>query len=275
MSHPTRSTLFAGLIAAALFAATSSAFAADSTFDKDLSFSGTPTVSVYTGSGYIHVTPGSDNQFHVVGHVHANGGWLSSGDPDAAVKHVVANPPIIQTGNIITIGRTEDHEHFNNISIDYDIATPRSSLLSAHTGSGSIEVTGVSGAVTAESGSGSLRLLLANSNEVHGQTGSGSIHIEGATGALRARTGSGSIEAAGNIGTDWNLATGSGSIHLYVPNSARFNLDASTGSGDVHVDQPIMMQGAFNHHHISGAVNGGGPTLHASTGSGSITIHGN
>jgi hypothetical protein len=32
------------------------------------------------------------------------------------------------------------------------------------------------------------------------------------------------------------------------------------------------MQGSLNRHHISGTVNGGGPTIHANTGSGDISI---
>jgi hypothetical protein len=33
------------------------------------------------------------------------------------------------------------------------------------------------------------------------------------------------------------------------------------------------MQGNLNNHHVTGAINGGGPTVRASTGSGSIRIH--
>jgi len=272
MFHPTRRTLFATLAAAALSITATSAFAAEDTFEKNFSFSGTPTISVSTGSGYIHVSPGSDNQFHIVGHVRANSGWLSSGNPDAAVKQIIANPPITQAGNIITIGRMESSSFFNNISISYDISTPRSTLLTAHTGSGEVRIDGISGAVTADSGSGSVHLSLANSGDVHTHTGSGSIHVEGAIGGLRAGTGSGSIEVAGNVGTDWNLTTGSGSIRIKLPDNARFNFNAGTGSGSIHVSQPIVMQGSLNHHHVAGTVNGGGPTLRASTGSGSITV---
>ena len=267
-----RHIFFAALAAAALSATAASAFAADDTFEKTLSFNGAPTISVSTGSGYIHVGPGQDNEFHIVGHVHANSGWLSSGDPDAAVRQIVANPPITQSGNIITIGRGESSSFFNNISISYDISTPRSTLLTAHTGSGEVRIDGISGAVTADSGSGSVHLSLANSGDVHTHTGSGSIHVQGAIGGLRAGTGSGSIEVAGNVGTDWNLSTGSGSIMVKLPGNARFNFNAGTGSGSIHVSQPMVVQGTLNHHHVSGTVNGGGPTLHASTGSGSITI---
>jgi DUF4097 and DUF4098 domain-containing protein YvlB len=55
-------------------------------------------------------------------------------------------------------------------------------------------------------------------------------------------------------------------------NGAKFNLVADTGSGSVNVSQPISMQGSLNRHHISGTVNGGGPTIHANTGSGDISI---
>jgi len=32
------------------------------------------------------------------------------------------------------------------------------------------------------------------------------------------------------------------------------------------------MQGSLNKHHVSGTVNGGGPTIRATTGSGDVTI---
>ena len=269
----TRSTLFAATLA--LFATVPAAFAADSegTFDKTLSVSGQPTVSISTGAGYIHVNPGSDNQFHVIGHVHANPN-SSSSDTDARVKQIVANPPIAQSGNTITIGKHDDNDLYRNIVVDYDVTTPRSTALSASSGSGSVQITGIAGTVSAQTGSGAINLSLANSSDVKAQTGSGSIHIDGFAGGLRAQTGSGSIEATGNLTADWRLQTGSGSIRLKVAPTARFNLDASTGSGEIHVDQPITMQGTLNHHHVTGTVNGGGPALRASTGSGSITING-
>ena len=43
------------------------ALAADGVFDRTLTFSGAPTVSISTGAGYLHVAPGPDNQFHVTG----------------------------------------------------------------------------------------------------------------------------------------------------------------------------------------------------------------
>jgi DUF4097 and DUF4098 domain-containing protein YvlB len=272
----TRSPLFAAaLILATSLTFTFPALAADTEviFDKTLSVAGAPTVNVSTSAGHIHITSGTDTQVHVVGHVRANSGWFSS-DSGSRVKQIAANPPIVQSGNTITIGAQHmDSELFHNVSIEYDVTIPRSTTLTAHTGSGAVEITGIQGIVSASSGSGSLYLSLAGSNQATAHTGSGAIHIEGLAGGLNASTGSGSIDIAGNPVTEWRVSTGSGHIYLNFGNNAYFTLNASTGAGSVHVDQPITMQGSLNPHHVSGTVNGGGPEVHASTGTGSIVIN--
>lgn len=263
----TRNTLLA--VTLAFSATATTALAADATFEKTLSVSASPTLTVSTGSGHIQVTPGSDNQIHIVGRIHSN--WPAS---DAEAQQIVANPPITQSGNTIAIGAHGDSGLYNHVSIDYEITAPRATLLTAHSGSGSIEVAGIEHVASADTGSGSIHLSLAGSGDLKVHTGSGTIRVEGLTGALDAHTGSGAIEIAGNLTSGWHLSTGSGSIHLTLPGSARFNLDADTGSGSVEVAQPIVMQGTLNRHHVSGTVNGGGPTIRATTGSGNIVING-
>ena len=51
------------------------AFAAEKSFDRTLTVNGPVTLHVSTGSGYIHVSPGSDNQVHIVGHVKSSNSW--------------------------------------------------------------------------------------------------------------------------------------------------------------------------------------------------------
>jgi hypothetical protein len=270
-----RYSLFAAAFVLSVAAAPTHAFAADSeaTFEKTLAVSASPTVVISTGSGYTHVTAGPDNQFHNIGHVHSHPGWLFSSANEDSVKQIAANPPISQSGNTITVSVPHtDSDFFRNVSIDYDVTTPRSTNLTAHTGSGSIQIAGMQSSVTADSGSGSLHLSLAASSNVKAHTGSGSIHIDGVAGGLNADTGSGSIEVAGNLTTDWHLSTGSGSIRLKLADNARFTLAAGASAGSVHIVQPIVMQGSLNGHHVSGTVNGGGPTIRATTGAGSITI---
>ena len=268
-----------------------SAFAADSSFDRTLNVGASPNVSVATGSGSIHLHPGSSNQVHVIAHLHSSHGWMSGGsDADSRIQQIVSKPPIVQSGNDISIGERHNNELYRNISIDYDITVPTTSTLAAVTGSGDIEVQDVGASIKAQSGSGSVRahgipgsatlgsgsgdieLEQTGPGEVKAETGSGSVRLHGVSGALKASTGSGDIEAAGKPAADWRISTGSGSIHLTVGN-AHFNLDADTGSGDINLSQPITMQGSLNHHHVSGSVNGGGPTIRANTGSGDIRIN--
>jgi hypothetical protein len=300
------------LFALVLAVPTASALAADGNFDRTLNLSGAATLSISTGSGYVHVYPGPDNQVHITGHVHGNaGGWFGSdGDINRRVQQIVASPPIVQSGNTISVGRDHaDPGLFRNISIDYDVTTPRTTALKAGTGSGNIEIggidqgsvtantgsgsiradniagnahlgtgsggikaTNVHGAATLETGSGNLELSLTAPGDVKAQAGSGSVHIDGVNGALRAGSGSGSIEIQGNPAAEWRLESGSGNIRLRLVPDAHFSLNAETGSGSIHTGMPIVMQGSLNNHHVTGSVNGGGPTLRATTGSGSITL---
>jgi DUF4097 and DUF4098 domain-containing protein YvlB len=71
---------------------------------------------------------------------------------------------------------------------------------------------------------------------------------------------------------DSKIETGSGSVEFW-PGEAGFTLDASTGSGSVHSDSEMVVQGSFDHHHITGKVHGGGPTVRISTGSGDVRVH--
>lgn len=270
--------------------AATAAFAADGNFDKTLSLNGPATVSVSTGAGYIHVYPGSGNQVHIVGHVHSRPGLFDDGS-DAAVKKIVDSPPIQQSGNTITVGKTNDEEHlFHNISIDYDVTTPASTTLKARSGSGTIEIGGILGETSAATGSGGIHVDNIGANarletgsgsikatNVHGsttaRTGSGGIELTmSAPGEMKADTGSGSIHVSGDPSGSWSARTGSGSVVLELPADAKFNLDADTGSGGVTVDRPIVMQGSLNKHHVNGVVNGGGAMVRVSTGSGSVTV---
>ncbi len=273
----------------ALAASPAMLLAADGTFDKTLHVSGSVMLSVNTGSGYIHVSPGSDNEVHIIGHVHANrwNGWGEAGSPEDRVKEVVSNPPIEQDGNVITVGK---HTNYHNISIDYDVTTPRGTNLEAdsgsgdlrltdlggplkaNTGSGSIDASGLAGRVALETGSGDITADMHSAPDVKAQTGSGSIKLRGVTGGLYAETGSGDIEIEGQPGTNWKLETGSGSITLDTGGRAKFSLDATTGSGSIHSDPPISTHGSLERHHITGDINGGGPTVRVETGSGDVRI---
>ncbi len=269
-------------LAAALLTVT-----AHADFDRTLAVSSQADLYVSTGSGQVHITPGSDSQMHVQAHVHA--GWNAGGDIEERIRQINQNPPIRQAGNEVHIGDVpaQDRRLYNNISIDYEISAPRSVALNLHTGSGDIEVDNLGRYLKAETGSGSVRahgiagpadlhtgsgdieLQQQGSGEVKASTGSGSIRINGLSGPLNARTGSGDIEANGAITGPSRLQSGSGSIRAHIGRDAHLNVDASTGSGSIRV----AGNSSAEHHHLSTALNGGGPTLEAHTGSGDIEIN--
>jgi len=296
------------LIAAVALAATT-AFAADANFDRTLNVTGSPSLNISTGSGYVHVYSGSGNQVHIVGHVHARPG-LFSGDVNQIVNSIAKEPPIVQSGDTITVGPSKDKSDlYRNVSIDYDVTAPAASSLRASSGSGQLEIGGIQGSVsgntgsgsihvdniggnahlqtasgsieatqvhggaTAQTGSGHIHLAVTGPGDVRAQTGSGGIHLSDIAGGLQADSGSGSIEVEGNPTDEWRVQSGSGGINLQLPPDAHLNLEAETGSGGIRVDRPVAMQTSAGKHHLSGTINGGGHTVRLHTGSGGITIH--
>jgi Putative adhesin len=297
----------AGILVAMFMCLPAVALAAERSFDRTLTVNGPVTLHVSTGAGYIHVSPGSDSQVHIVGHVKSSGNSWFGGSSDDAVSRVASNPPINQAGNIIRVGEGSD-DSMRHVSIDYEITTPANTMLTAEsgsgdlqlsnlngtvqahtgsgsiradklgagsrleTGSGSIEATNLMGSTTLQTGSGEVRAELGSAGDVVAGTGSGSIKLTNVHGAIKAETGSGSLEISGQPTSPWKLETGSGDVSLQVGSGARFTLDAQTGSGSVKTDLPLTMRGSLDKHHVTGTVNGGGPTIKAETGSGDIRI---
>jgi hypothetical protein len=269
--------------AAALTLAAVPALGAEATFERNLTLKGRAELTVATGSGSIHLTHGTGNQIHIFGRVRSS--W---GANDEQVKQIAGNPPIEQTGNIVRIGAR--HENLHNISIDYEIEAPVDSYLNAasgsgevtddgvgentklSTGSGSIHATGLHGSFSVDTGSGNIYAEQIGDGDVKAETGSGSIELRNLHGGLHAETGSGSIKAGGTPAAAWKLETGSGSVEVW-PGDAGLTLDAETGSGSVHTDREMTTQGTSNRHHVTGKINGGGPTVRIETGSGSIRVH--
>jgi hypothetical protein len=240
-------------------------------------------LSVATGSGNIHITQGSGSQIHIFGRVKSS--W---GGNDEKVRDIAAHPPIEQTGNIVRIGVR--HENLHNISIDYEIQAPAESFLDAgsgsgnvvddgvgenaklNTGSGNIQATGLRGNFTVATGSGNIYAEQISAGDVKAETGSGNIEVKNIKGSLRAETGSGGIKAGGAPTAPWHLQTGSGGVELWV-GDAPVTLDAESGSGSIHTDREMLTQGSTDRHHVTGKLNGGGPTVRVETGSGDIRVH--
>jgi hypothetical protein len=262
--------------------------AEEATFDRTLNVSGPVDLEVVTGSGSITIRSGAPGTIRVHGTVRAGFcfGICGGGDPEAAMKAIVANPPIEQSGNTVRIGHLGETQRHNNISISYELVVPAETKLISKTGSGHQEISGVAGPAEVSSGSGSLRLEDI-AGPVRAHTGSGGITVNKLRGSVRAHTGSGSIRGEGvGIGTSVEsrqgkevpLASGS-RIHSGISytdsstvGSSGAEIDFQTGSGSIRVDD---VRGAVRAHTGSGSIEvQGQPTgdWNMSTGSGGIIV---
>ncbi|HEX9119887.1 MAG TPA: DUF4097 family beta strand repeat-containing protein [Terriglobales bacterium] len=251
--------------------------AEEATFDRTLNVSGPVDLEVVTGSGSITVRSGAPGTIRVHGTVRAGFcfGFCGGGDPEAAIKAIVANPPIEQSGNTVRIGHLGETQRHNNISISYELVVPAETKLLSKTGSGHQEISGVAGPAEVSTGSGSLRLADI-AGQVRAHTGSGSITVSKLHGSVRAHTGSGSIRGEGvGIGTSVeSRAKNSGNSYTdsSTMGSSGSEIDFQTGSGGIRVDD---VRGAVRAHTGSGSIElQGQPTgdWNMSTGSGGIIV---
>lgn len=220
-------------------------------FDRTLQVSGQVDLDVLSGSGNIKVRTGGDSSVHVSARIRARSS-ASGLSAVEKIKKLQANPPIEQQGNSIHIGRIDDRELRQNVSIDYDLTVPAQTKITSQTGSGDQDIDGVKLALNVQSGSGNITLDNIGA-DARAKSGSGDMKINGVKGALDAGAGSGNIRAQGIAGSV-SVNTGSGTIE--VEQIASGNVKAEAGSGNVRLR----------------GVQGG---LRADTGSGDITVDGN
>jgi DUF4097 and DUF4098 domain-containing protein YvlB len=209
-----------------MLVATSAAADVCGSFDRTLQVSGPVDLDIRSGSGSIKVRVGGSDVVRVHGEIRAR----RSG-AEQKVRYLEANPPIEQTGNTIRIGRVDDRDMMNNVSISYELEVPAETSLVSKTGSGSQTIGNIAGPVEVSSGSGSLNVGDIG-GDVEATAGSGSIEIGAAKGRLRVKTGSGSIRAYG-VGGPITSSSGSGSVEFEQTGPG--DVEIETGSGSVRV----------------------------------------
>lgn len=217
---------------------------AEGAFARTLSVSGPVQLQVSTGSGGITIRKGAAGSVRIQARVSANDRF---GDAAALVREVEQNPPIRQTGNIITIGN--EVRRWDKVGISYDLTVPQETQADARTGSGNVDIYDLRGPVEAATGSGGIRaenigarvqartgsgniLLSRIGGGVSATTGSGSVQLDSINGAVEAETGSGNITVSGASG-GVRARTGSGSVRV---EKAQGEVDAQSSSGGVTVD---------------------------------------
>jgi hypothetical protein len=222
-------------------------------FERTLQVNGTVELEVSSGSGNINVHQGGAGTVSVTAKIHGNNGtsWLfGSGNIDERIHKIEQNPPVVQQGNTIRIGRIEDRDLTRNISIDYDVTVPPQTRLNSHTGSGDQTISGLQLPMTAKTGSGNVTVdrisaetrvssgsgdLKINSVKgiLYADTGSGNIHADDIAGDVFANTGSGDVEIRQSAGGSVKAQTGSGNINLH---GVKGGLRADAGSGNIQAE---------------------------------------
>ncbi len=144
--------------------------AAEGSFERTLKVTGPVELEVTTGAGSIHVSTGPSDTVRIRGLVKARGG----SEAQDKVSWIEQNPPIEQTGNMISIGHFRNRELQRNLSVSYDLVVPAETQLRASSGSGEFSVDRIRGPLRATTGSGGLRIAGIGS-EVEAKTGSGDI----------------------------------------------------------------------------------------------------
>ncbi len=282
-----------GWIVTALLAGSSLLAQAEARFERTLNVSAHAELHVMNGAGDVHLRRGAGNQIHIIGIVKPGCGWFgrSNSSTDEQIHAIVQNPPIEQMGDLVTVGAHLHNLHC--ISIDYQIDAPAGVMLELNsgsgdvtddgvgtharmrTGSGNIHASGLEGGFSVSTGSGDIVATASGSGEVRADTGSGNIDLSGVFGGLHASTGSGNLHLAGTPSAGWYVTTGSGDVELKL-GVASYDVDAHTGSGDIHFDGATsgatMTEVQSTHHSFHAKVRGGGPTLEVHTGSGNVRI---
>jgi hypothetical protein len=219
----------AAVALAVVFSSAVPALAAEGRFERTLQVGSPATVSITAGSGNITVTRGAAGTVTVRGRITDNE-WYGEGAA-AAIRQVEQNPPILQQGDTITIGKIDDPDIQRKLTISYEVTVPEATDLAAKSGSGDVVAQGLGRGATLTSGSGSI-----TASDIGGalsaSTGSGSLTIDRVRGDLRAKSGSGDIRARG-IGGAATAETGSGDIRVEV--SGTGEVSVSSGSGDLEV----------------------------------------
>jgi DUF4097 and DUF4098 domain-containing protein YvlB len=307
--HPTTKWIAAALMVVSTMAVSAMA-SEQGRFEKTFTVNGAVNLEVNTHSGDVTVRSGSAGTVTVIGRIHV-GDQLSRWFGDSRqgdVKAIENDPPVHQNGNTVHV----DYVNYHNISVDYEITVPPDTQVRSRTGSGNQTLEGLHGTIDLQSGSGDVQLTRLQ-GDFHVETGSGNVHARDISGPLRARAGSGDFDidengagdvevrtGSGNItvrnvngafrgeagsgditadGTpksSWTVHTGSGNVRLRFPSDAALDVDVSTSSGTINMDQPVTttVVGRVQESRktISGKVRGGGPLVSVKTGSGDVHI---
>jgi Putative adhesin len=180
----------------------------------------------------------------------------------------------------------------SNSWVEYAIEVPAAVQVNASSGSGQIDVDGITGAVQAKTSSGALSLMnLGGSTQAQSSSGSidlsnlaGDVKVSTSSGQIRAtevrhlreaKSSSGSISLEGIFTDAASIQANSGSANVKLLPGSAVQLDVKTGSGSVNPQGLVDLQGgSTQQHRLTGTIGtpAAGAILAIETSSGSVQI---
>lgn len=141
----------------------------------------------------------------------------------------------------------------------------------AKAGVGNISCSRLPQGVSAETGDGDINLTVVGPSTTTIKKGNGRIEVGGARASFVGSTDAGDLHIRSAPHDDWQLNSVSGSVRLELPPAAKFDLDASTDSGDFQFNRDDIVKSGFRLRSL-GREGTGGNRINVHTGSGKIVI---
>jgi hypothetical protein len=142
----------------------------------------------------------------------------------------------------------------------------------ARTGAGAISCIRALQGVDAETGDGDIVLIVVGPSKATVKKGTGRIEVGAARGGFIGSTVGGNLRVKAAPHDDWRLSSVSGNIRVELPQAAKFDVDATTSSGEVLINRDDMERPNASVRNLRQKVNGGGNRIEAHTESGNIVI---
>lgn len=202
-----------------------------------------------------------------------------SGSGDVRAERVDGGALVLSSayGEVRLASATAERITCDSGSGDIELADARAETIDLSTSYGSVDARRVAGSLRARSGSGSLRLT-----EIEGaleaESSYGEIEVAGVLMNLRASTGSGDVHvralAGSRADSSWSLSSSYGSVTLKVPEDFGCELDARTSYGSVETDFPVLTEAGKREGDstLRGKLGVGGGRVTLSSGSGDVAL---
>jgi hypothetical protein len=178
------------------------------------------------------------------------------GDSASDASNILRDVQIQANGGTIRDKGPNFHWGSRGYGISYTIRAPRQTSTELKTMNGGIGLSHLEGDLKFDTTNGGVDLSdLAG--KVHGSTVNGGLDI--------------SLSGDRWKGDGLNAETTNGGVTLNIPENYAAHLETGTVNGGIEVNFPVTIQGEIKHH-LDTNLGGGGPTIHAETTNGGVTI---